>query len=115
MAIGRTIRPTQEAISERAFLKLGAVCAVLGAAAFLVAGGLHGDLPHDADAAARYLAARPYWSAVHLLAIIAALLWVPAFAGLAKLIARRDELGPRPTRGRQRDDRRSRVHRRLLN
>lgn len=86
MAVGRTVPPTQDAIRERAIIKLGAVCAVVGAAGFLAAGGLHGDLPRDAEAAVRYLAARPYWSAVHLLAMVSALLWVPAFAGLASTL-----------------------------
>jgi hypothetical protein len=71
------------AARERALRKLGGACGVVGALGFLAAGSLHGDLPSETADAVRYLAGRPYWSAVHLGAIVSTLLWLPAFAALA--------------------------------
>lgn len=70
---------------ERAFLRVGGACAIVGGLGFLAVGGLHGDLPDDSVAAAlSYVADRPHWYATHLAGIVCALLWVAAFAGLAQ-------------------------------
>ncbi|WP_433432171.1 DUF4386 family protein [Nonomuraea sp. CA-141351] len=65
-------------------LKMGGVCAVLGAVAFTTARLLHGDTPAaDAHAALDFVASRPTYAAVHLVAVFAA---VVALAGLIALV-----------------------------
>ncbi len=64
-------------------VRLGGVCAVLGAVGYLAAGALHRDLPSGAANAVPHVAAHPEWHAIHLLAILAVALWPIAFAGLA--------------------------------
>jgi hypothetical protein len=68
---------------RRAMSRIGGACGVLGGVGFLIAGALHGDLPSDTEDALRYLAPRPEWPAVHLVAMVSALLFVPAFKALA--------------------------------
>ncbi|MEU8251370.1 DUF4386 family protein [Nonomuraea sp. NPDC048916] len=65
-------------------LKIGGVCTVLGAVVFTTARLLHGDTPAaDAQAALDFVASRPTYAAVHLIAVFAALI---AMAGLISLI-----------------------------
>lgn len=64
-------------------LRIGAVCGVVGGAGFVLVGGLHGNLPGETEAALRYLAPRSDWTAVHLAAMVFAVLWIPAFMALA--------------------------------
>ncbi|MER7501443.1 hypothetical protein AB0L05_20965 [Nonomuraea pusilla] len=65
-------------------LKIGGVCAVLGAVVFTTARLLHGDTPAaDPRAALDFVASRPTYAAVHLVAVFAALI---AMAGLISLI-----------------------------
>lgn len=72
---------------RRALLRTGAVCGVLGGPGFFVLGFTHGDLPAGAEDALRYVAERPDWQAVHLGAVICALLWVAAFVALAASVS----------------------------
>jgi hypothetical protein len=81
MARDSVIRPDDVAY-HRALLRFGGVCGVLGGAGFLLAGILHGDLPTQTEDALRYLAPRPEWPAIHLTAMVSALLFVPAFKAL---------------------------------
>ncbi|PRX63759.1 hypothetical protein B0I32_110211 [Nonomuraea fuscirosea] len=67
-------------------VRLGGVCAVLGAVGYLAAGALHRDLPSGAENAVPHVAAHPEWHAIHLLAILAVALWPIAFAGLAGVL-----------------------------
>lgn len=59
---------------------------MLGCAGFLLAGIFHGDLPTRTEDALRYLAPRPEWPAVHLAALVSALLFVPAFTALTATV-----------------------------
>lgn len=67
-------------------VRLGGVCAVLGAVGYLAAGALHGDLPSGAANAVPHVAAHPEWHVIHLLAILAVALWPIAFAGLTAVL-----------------------------
>jgi hypothetical protein len=71
----------------RAMLRVGAVCAILGAVVSVAAGMGFGNLTneHGAVEVLRTLAARPrwYWPLVHLAFIVGAFLWVDAFIALA--------------------------------
>jgi hypothetical protein len=69
------------------FLRIGAVCAILGAVVSVAAGIGFGNITNElgTEAVLRYLASRPpwYWPTVHLGYILGALLWVGALAALA--------------------------------
>lgn len=65
-------------------LKLGGALAVLGGLGYLASTLTHGDLPDaTTELSLQHIAARPEWSLIHLLGIVAVLLWVGAFAALA--------------------------------
>ncbi|HLL68205.1 MAG TPA: DUF4386 family protein [Micromonosporaceae bacterium] len=68
----------------RVTLKAGGGCAVLGAVAFATSRLLHGDTPAaDAAAALDFVAARPTYAAVHLFAVLAAVLTLAGLVALA--------------------------------
>jgi len=74
----------REEAHERTLLRLGAVSAVLGTVANVVASAGHGDLPETGTRAALgFVAARDTWSLVHLTSIFAVLLWLAAFVALS--------------------------------
>jgi hypothetical protein len=81
MRIG--MQPTR----ERFALRIGAVCAIVGAVVSVAAGTGFGNrtVGADTETVLRYIAGRPdwYWPVVHLLFIVGALLWVGAFIALA--------------------------------
>lgn len=87
----------EKAHDERTLLRVGAVSAVLGTVANVVASAGHGDLPETGThAALGFVAERDTWSLVHLTSIFAVLLWLVAFValsgsmprGAARLLAR---------------------------
>ena len=79
----------REAHDERALLRLGAVSAVLGTVANVVASAGHGDLPENGThAALGFVAERDTWSLVHLTSIFAVLLWLVALVALSSSIPR---------------------------
>ena len=79
----------EEARDERALLRLGGVCAVLGTVANVAASAAHGDLPETGTRAALgFVAARSTWSLVHLTSIFAVLLWLVAFVALSGSMSR---------------------------
>ncbi|HZO31769.1 MAG TPA: hypothetical protein VFH48_37905 [Chloroflexota bacterium] len=73
-------------------LRIGAVCAVLGAVVSVAAGVSFGTLTNEAgtEAVLRAIASRPpwYWPTVHLGFIIGALLWVWAFFAIPNSLTR---------------------------
>lgn len=72
---------------EQAFLRIGAVCAILGTVLSVAAGTGFGNLTNElaTEPVLSYVASRPswYWPAVHLGFIIGALLWVGALTVLS--------------------------------
>lgn len=72
---------------ERTILRIGAVCAILGAVVSVAAGMGFGNLTNEygTEHVLRTIAARPswYWPTVHLGFIVGAFLWVGAFVALA--------------------------------
>ena len=72
---------------ERTILRIGAVCAILGAVVSVAAGMGFGNLTNEygTEQVLRTIAARPrwYWPTVHLGFIVGAFLWVGAFVALA--------------------------------
>lgn len=82
---------------RRAVFRTGAVCAIVGTAAFFVAGALHGGLTvgGNFEVAFRHVAERPYWSAIHLLGyIFGVLLWLVAFVALSRTFTISGNGGP---------------------
>lgn len=73
---------------ERVLLRVGGVCAMVGALGFFASFGIHGDLPSGTEPAFRYIAARPEWRAIHLVAIVSVVLWVGALVALAGSLTR---------------------------
>lgn len=72
------------AARELASLRVGGICAVVGAVVFAVVRSLHGDTPGaDAAAALDFVGGRPDYAAVHLIAVIAAFLTVAGLIGAA--------------------------------
>jgi hypothetical protein len=66
-------------------LRIGGVCAIVGAIAFATVRVLHGDTPAaDAQASLAFVAGRPWYAAVHIGAVLAALL---ALVGLIALVS----------------------------
>lgn len=72
---------------ERTIVRIGAVCAILGAVVSVAAGVSFGTLTNEfgTEPMLRAIAARPwwYWPTVHLGFIVGAFLWVGAFIALA--------------------------------
>ena len=73
--------------SEQTLLRIGAVCAILGALVSVAAGIGFGNLTNETttEAILSYVSSRPYWywPAVHLGFILGALLWVGALTALS--------------------------------
>ena len=73
--------------SEQTLLRIGAVCAILGAVVSVAAGIGFGNLTNETttEAILSYVSSRPYWywPAVHLGFILGALLWVGALTALS--------------------------------
>lgn len=79
----------REGAQGRTLLRLGAVSAVLGTVANVIASVGHGDLPETGTRAALgFVAARDTWSLVHLTSIFAVLLWLVAFVALSNSMPR---------------------------
>ena len=79
----------REGAQGRTLLRLGAVTAVLGTVANVIASVGHGDLPETGTRAALdFVAARDTWSLVHLTSIFAVLLWLVAFVALSGAMPR---------------------------
>jgi hypothetical protein len=69
---------------DAATLRIGAGCTVVGAIAFGIVRTLHGDTPGiDAQASLVFVAGRPWYTAVHVAAVFAALLTVAGLLALA--------------------------------
>jgi hypothetical protein len=81
------MREEEQRTREQTFLRIGAVCAILGAVVSVAAGTGFGNLTNESgtEAVLRYIASRPYWywPAVHLGFVLGALLWVGALTALA--------------------------------
>jgi hypothetical protein len=70
-------------------LRMGGMCAILGAVVFATVRLLHGDTPAaDAQAALNFVASRPSYAAVHLLAVFAALVALGGLIALADSLTR---------------------------
>jgi hypothetical protein len=70
-------------------LRSGGVCALVGAVVFATARLLHGDPPAaDPEAALRFLASRPSYPAVHLIAVFAAVITLAGQLALASSLGR---------------------------
>lgn len=83
------ISEQEQWVRERMLLRIGAVSAVLGTVANVVASAGHGDLPETGTRAALdFVAARDTWSLVHLTSIVAVLLWLVAFLALSSSMPR---------------------------
>jgi len=76
---------------ERTFLRIGAVCAVLGAIVSVAAGTGFGNATNElgTEAVLRYVSSQPtwYWPLVYLGFVLGALLWVGAFVALSESLA----------------------------
>src|SRR5918998_1072489 len=70
----------------RASLRLGSVCAILGTVMYVASGVLHGPLSgsEGAEVIFGHVLERPYWTLIHLVSMLAILLWLVAFAALAR-------------------------------
>jgi hypothetical protein len=77
---------------EQMFLRIGAVCAILGAVVSVAAGIGFGNITNElgTEAVLRYISSCPdwYWPTVQLGFILGALLWVSALAALASSLTR---------------------------
>ena len=84
---GVATKETPHTTRERTFLRLGAVCAILGAVVSVAAGAGFGNLTNESgtEAVLRYVSSQPdwYWPSVHLGFTLGALLWVGALTVLA--------------------------------
>ncbi|MDG6106577.1 DUF4386 family protein [Dactylosporangium aurantiacum] len=70
-------------------LRTGGICVVLGAVAFTTARLLHGDTPAaHAEAALHFVASRPSYAAVHLVAVFAAVLTLAGLVALVRSLTR---------------------------
>lgn len=75
----------QTTVQERraTYLRIGAVCALVGTLGYVVALVLHGDLPDQTtESLLTFIADRP-WALHHLLIVFCFLLWLAALSGLA--------------------------------
>jgi hypothetical protein len=76
------VRKKPQLTREQMVLRIGAMCAILGAVVSVAAGAGFGNITNElgTEAVLRYLASRPawYWPTVHLGFILGALLWVGA-------------------------------------
>jgi hypothetical protein len=71
------------------FSKIGAVCVVVGSIAVFTFRAAHGDLPAaDPAAALDFIAARPYYAAIHLGTILGVVLWVGGLIVLSSGLTR---------------------------
>jgi hypothetical protein len=86
------VRKKTQLTREQMFLRIGAVCAILGAVVSVAAGAGFGNITNElgTEAVLRYISSRPawYWPTVQLGFILGALLWVGAFAALASSLTR---------------------------
>ena len=81
--------PAREPRPDRALLRAGGLCAVLGTVANVVATAGHGDLPEAGTTAElAFVAERALWSHVHLLSIVGVLLWLAGFVALTQSLRR---------------------------
>lgn len=78
-----------DAFQRRAvYLRVGAVCAMVGTLGYLVAFVLHGDLPDQTtESLLTFIADRP-WALHHFLIICCFLLWLAGLSGLAYSLTR---------------------------
>jgi len=86
------VRKKTQLTREQMFLRIGAMCAILGAVVSVAAGAGFGNITNElgTEAVLRYVSSRPdwYWPTVQLGFIIGALLWVGALAALASSLTR---------------------------
>lgn len=74
-------------IREQFFLRIGAVCVIVGSVAVFVFRAAHGDLPTDVPVAALpYIASQPNYAGVHLGVILGVLVWVGGFVALSSTL-----------------------------
>jgi hypothetical protein len=77
------------AVSAALNLKSGGVCLIVGAVVFAIWRLLHGDTPAaDAEAALNFVQDRPIYSAVHIFAVLAALVVVIGLLALTRSLSR---------------------------
>lgn len=82
---------TDAGVADRATLNLraGGVCAIVGAVVFAAVRLTHGDTPAaDASAALDFVASRPTYAAVHVFAVLAALIGVLGLVALSGALTR---------------------------
>jgi hypothetical protein len=74
---------------QQVLLRIGAGCAIAGPLVLAASFAPHGDLPTDVstEAALRFVADHSAWLVVHLLTIVAALIWLGAFTALAHTLS----------------------------
>lgn len=75
---------------DHLFLRVGAVCMIVGSVAVFVFRAAHGDLPADVpEAALRFIASHPSYRGVHLGVILGVLIWVGGFVALSSTFEHR--------------------------
>jgi hypothetical protein len=80
----RTGFPAGHVARDAAALRIGAGCTIIGAIAFGIVRTMHGDTPGvDAQASLTFVAGRPWYTAVHIAAVFAALLTLAGLLALA--------------------------------
>ena len=74
---------------QQVLLRIGAGCAIAAPMVLAASFAPHGDLPTDVstEAALRFVADHSAWLVIHLLTIVAALIWLGAFTALAGTLA----------------------------
>jgi hypothetical protein len=86
------VRKKAQLTREQMFLRIGAVCAILGAVVSVAAGAGFGNITNELGTGdvLRYISSRPgwYWPTMQLGFILGALLWVGALAALASSLTR---------------------------
>ena len=86
------VKDEAQVTRELTFLRIGAVCAILGAVVSVAAGMGFGNLTNEygTEQVLRTIATRPrwYWPTVHLGFIVGAFLWVGTFIALAVSLKR---------------------------
>jgi hypothetical protein len=93
MGLVATLRAmmTSDALAreQRLLMRIASACAILGPLVLAASFVPHGDLPTNEssllgeEVALRYVADHPSWLIIHLATIVAGILWIGAFAGLA--------------------------------